>query len=57
MRTLAMFTLGLSFLDGEPAGDGDQEGDERESLQKNGSICQSESTQRSHVLKGGVNPM
>ena len=34
----------LLFPDGEPAGDGDPEGDERESLAKNGSLRQGEST-------------
>lgn len=30
------------YADGEPAGHGDQQGDEREPLQEDGGVCQSE---------------
>lgn len=43
----------LSFPDGEPAGDGDQQGDEGESLQENGGFRPGEST---HAASGPCRP-
>lgn len=51
-----MYIIFFSFFqDGKPAGNGNQAGDERKSLQKNSSLCQSESfSSYSHRRKRAV---
>lgn len=51
----AVYIFYLFSQDGKPAGNGNQNGDERESLQKNSSLCQSESfSYYSHRGKGAL---